>query len=145
MNRAKAKRSEAENARIDAEISHILAAEDELLPTSGFASEVMERVRQEAAQPAPIPFPWMKAIPVFLLAGGGIVWSAFEMVHFGLPGSGLTAIGQSIMSWWTISLPPLSGNLMRSIEEAGWVALALGSSLASWLVARRLAGRGGLL
>jgi hypothetical protein len=33
----------------------------------------------------------------------------------------------------------------RPVEQAGWVALALGISLLSWLLSRRLAGRGGLL
>ena len=32
-----------------------------------------------------------------------------------------------------------------SFESIGWVALALGTSLVSWLFSRRLAGRGGLL
>jgi hypothetical protein len=31
------------------------------------------------------------------------------------------------------------------LEQAGWVAMALGVSLLSWLLSRRLAGRGGLL
>jgi hypothetical protein len=41
-----------------------------------------------------------------------------------------------------VQLPPISA---ASVEQAGWVALALGVSLLSWLLARRLAGRGGLL
>jgi hypothetical protein len=31
------------------------------------------------------------------------------------------------------------------LQQAGWVALALGISLASWLLARRFAGRSALL
>jgi hypothetical protein len=65
------------------------------------------------------------------------------VVRIGLPGLGLTALGQSAQSW--LILPPLSGNLVHSLEQAGWVALALGISLLSWLLSRRLAGRGGLL
>lgn len=145
MNRAKSERNEAGNTRIETEISHILAGEEELLPSSGFAASVMDRVRQEAALPAPIPFPWMKAILVLLLVSGGIGWCAVEMVHLGMPRLGLTALGQSAQSWLTISLPPLSVVQVRSLEQAGWVALALGTSLVSWLISRRLAGRGGLL
>jgi hypothetical protein len=33
----------------------------------------------------------------------------------------------------------------RSMEQAGWVALAMGASLFSWMLAKRLAGRSGLL
>ncbi len=132
------------------EIGHILDGEEELLPSSGFVGAVMERVRQEAALPAPIPFPWMKAIPLLLLAGGGICWSAVEMVRAGVTGLGLNALGltglmQLWQSWLTFHLPPLSAVQVHSLEQAGWVALALGSSLVSWLLSRRLAGRGGLL
>src|SRR5271157_1457738 len=150
MNRAKTNRSEAEHARIEMEINQILATEEELLPSSGFASAVMERVRQEAALPAPIPFPWMKAIPVLLLAGGGICWSTVEMVRLGGPGLGLiarelTGLSQIGLSWLTNPLANLSAAQARPVEQAGWVALALGTSLVSWLLSRRLAGRGGLL
>ncbi len=145
MNRTKTNRSEAGRSRIEMEIDHILAGEEELLPSSGFVSAVMERVRQEAALPAPIPFPWKRAIPLLLLACGGIVWSTVEVVRIGLPGLGLTALGQSAQSWLTISLPPLSTVQVRSLEQAGWVAMALGISLLSVLLSRRLAGRGGLL
>jgi len=143
MNRVKVIRSEDEHARIETEIGHILAGEEELMPSSGFAASVMEQVRQEAALPAPLPFPWERAIPLLVLVSGGIVWSTVEVVRIGLPGLGLTALGQSAQSW--LILPPLSGNLVHSLEQAGWVALALGISLLSWLLSRRLAGRGGLL
>jgi hypothetical protein len=145
MNRVKLNRSEDEHARIETEIGRILAGEEELMPSSGFVATVMESVRQEAALPAPIPFPWMRAIPLLLLACGGIVWSTVELVRIGLPVSDLTALGQSAQSWLTFTLPPLSVVQMRSLEQAGWVALALGISLLSWLLSRRLAGRGGLL
>ena len=145
MNGERRERKQAGRARIDAEIGRILAGEEELLPSSGFAAAVMERVRQEAALPAPIPFPWKRAIPLLLLACGGIGWCAVELVRLGVPGFDLTALSQSAQSWLTISLPPLSVVQVRSLEQAGWVALALGVSLLSVLLSRRLAGRGGLL
>jgi hypothetical protein len=39
-------------------------------------------------------------------------------------------------------LPSISA---ASVEQAGWVALALGLTLLCWLLSRRLVGRGGLL
>jgi hypothetical protein len=39
----------------------------------------------------------------------------------------------------------LSAATVLALEQAGWVALALGSSLASWLLSRRLAGASGIL
>jgi hypothetical protein len=145
MNRAKTVRSEDERARIETEIGHILAGEEELMPSSGFLGAVMERVRQEAALPAPTPFPWKRAVAGILLASGAAGWSAVELVHHGLPGLGRLGLGLSSLNWLTVSPPHLSADLVRSVEQAGWVALALGCSFVSWLVSRRLAGRGGLL
>jgi hypothetical protein len=118
------------------EIDRILAAEEELVPSSGFLAAVMESVREEAAAPPPIPFPWVRAVPGMILAAGVLGWGAVELVRYSLPvlrGISLTP------------LPPLSAAVMQPLEQAGWVALALGASLLSWLLSRRLAGRSGLL
>ena len=139
MNRMRNVGSVAEHTRIETEIGHILATEEELMPSSGFAASVMERVRQESALPAPPPFPWMKVIVLLLLVAGICGWGAFEMVRLGMPISGRVA-----MSWLTIPRQH-SENFVRSLNEAGLVALALGTSLVCWLLSRRLAGRGGLL
>jgi len=50
------------------EIDRILSHEEELLPSSGFAAAVMDAVRREAAVPAPIPFPWKRALPGLVVA-----------------------------------------------------------------------------
>jgi hypothetical protein len=123
------------NAKIETKIEQILAAEEGLIPASGFLASVMERVQQEAAAPPPIPFPWKRAIPGILLAIGVFVWSAVEMIHLGLP------------ALRSLPLTPqhLPAALLPPVESAGWVALALGASLASWLLSRHLVGRGGLL
>jgi hypothetical protein len=121
--------------RIDAKIDTILATEEELIPSSGFLASVMERVEEEAAAPAPIRFPWKRAIPGIVLATGVFGWGAVEMIRLGLP---------AVRSL-TFTPPQLSAGSMHSVESVGWVALALGVSLVSWLFSRRLAGRGGLL
>jgi len=58
-------------------------------------------------------------------------------MHSGLP----------LMSAFTITLTPqhLSAATILALEQGGWVALALGASLASWLLSRRLAGASGIL
>jgi hypothetical protein len=57
--------------------------------------------------------------------------------------------GLPLMSAFTVPLPVLPRHLsaatILALEQAGWVALALGSSLASWLLSRRLAGASGIL
>lgn len=127
-------------AIIETEIDHILATEEELMPSSGFLASVMERVQMEAAVPPPIPFPWARVLPGILLTAGVFAWAGFEAVHLGLP-----ALGRPAVDSFTLAPPHLSSAVAGSVESAGWVALALGVSLASWLFSRRLAGRRGLL
>ena len=116
-------------------IDRILATEEDLVPSSGFLASVMERVRDEAAAPALIPFPWKRAIPGMLLAVGVLGWGGVELVRAALPA----------MHGISLSVPHISVALTRSLEDAGWVALALGISLVCSLLSRRLAGRSGLL
>jgi hypothetical protein len=117
------------------EIDRILAVEEPLIPTSGFLASVMESVREEAAAPQPIPFPWTRFIPGILVATGVLGWGAFKMLRQGLP---------EIRSV-SLAPPHLPAAAIQPVEQAGWVALALGVSLLSWLLSRRLAGRSGLL
>lgn len=42
--------------------------EDPLVPSSGFASAVMSAVRDDAATPAPIAFPWARVWPAAVAA-----------------------------------------------------------------------------
>ena len=57
-------------------LDSILAAEEELAPSSGFLASVMEAVEEAAAAPPPIPFPWKRAVPGMVLAGGVLGWGA---------------------------------------------------------------------
>lgn len=47
----------------DNELNIVLSQTEEITPSSGFSARVMDAVRQEAAIPPPIPFPWRKAMP----------------------------------------------------------------------------------
>jgi hypothetical protein len=42
------------------ELDRILTAAEPLLPSSGFATSVMDRVREAAETPPPLPFPWRR-------------------------------------------------------------------------------------
>jgi hypothetical protein len=128
------------NTRMDTEIGEILAAEETLIPSSGFTASVMERVRQEAALPPPIPFPWTWAALGILLVCGVSGWGAFEIFR-----SGATAFDMPALHSFALTLPQLPAAAVGPVEEVGWVALALGVSLVCWLFSRRLAGSGGLL
>ena len=126
------KRTQIDNSKMDpSSIDRILAAEEELIPSSGFLGTVMESVCEEARMPAPIAFPWKRAIPGILLAAGVFGWGGFELTRQAIPAVRELALTQ----------PHLSLAIERPLEQAGWVTLAL----ASWMLSRRLAGRSGLL
>jgi hypothetical protein len=126
---------EMTSRRIDA----ILAGEEQLVPSSGFLSSVMERVQEEAAAPPPIPFPWKRAVPGMALAVGVFGWGGYELVRQAIPAGKAFALtvgrGDAAQHW--------NAAVGRPLEQAGWVALALGLSWGSWLFSRRLAGRSG--
>jgi hypothetical protein len=44
------------------ELDHLLANEDDVVPSSGFTQSVMDAVRAAKAAPPPIPFPWTRAL-----------------------------------------------------------------------------------
>ena len=127
MNRTKTDPIETSHTEID----RILATEETLLPSSGFLASVMERVREEAAAPAPIPFPWKRALPGMVVAAGILGAGAFEFVRHALPPAGEL----------TLAVPQISVVALRPLEQVGWVVLALGASLFSWMLSKRLAGR----
>lgn len=116
-------------------LDRILGGEEELAPSSGFAASVMERVREEAALPEPIPFPWKRALPGMIVVGVALVWCVVQLVRMGIAEAKTPML---------IALHP-AALLTPTMESAGWVAAALGLSLLSWLLARRVAGRRGLI
>jgi hypothetical protein len=119
----------------DEKINHILASEEALIPSSGFVSAVMERIREEAAAPPPIPFPWKRFVPGAVLAMGGLGWGAVELTRQAIKAA---RSAQPVL----LQIPD---SLVHPMETAGWVALALGISWASWMVARRAGGESRLL
>jgi len=121
-------------AELDA-IDRVLASDDPLVPSSGFLSSVMERVREEAIAPQPIPFPWKRAFPGMVLAAGTIGWLIYEFIR--------TALARE----WQIAFkaPLLAPAEMSLLTPALWVAFALALSLASWAFSKRLMRRSSLL
>jgi hypothetical protein len=102
----------------------------------------MERIQEEAAAPAPIPFPWKRAVPGMALAAGVFGWGAVELVRHGIrSGAGSVSLPRLGFALQT----HLGAGSTHTLESLGWVALALGVSWLSWGFARRLAGRSGLI
>src|SRR5262245_59050096 len=61
-----------------------LASESELEPSSGFVASVMEAVREAAAEPPPLPFPWRRFVTgiVLCLAACGATMYAVRQPEF---------------------------------------------------------------
>jgi hypothetical protein len=120
-------------------IDHMLGGEEQLEPSSGFLLSVMERVREEAIAPKPIPFPLKRAIPGIVLFAGTIGWLIYDFIRMALAG---TLFGHSTSS---IATPHISVAALPTLMPAYWTALALVVSLASWAFSRRLMRRSTLL
>lgn len=113
------------------EIDRILSADEQLIPSSGFLSAVMERVHEEASAPPPIPFPWKLAIPGILLALGVFGWGAFWLVR------DLPQAAQQL----SFAAPHLPHFAFRDLTQTGWFALACVLSMFSWWFSSRLTRR----
>jgi hypothetical protein len=137
----KLEESQAALSRLDG----LLASEEALVPSSGFLASVMERVEDEMRMPEPIPFPWKRALPGFVLAAGAACWGAVEFVRLGVPA--IRAGVQAEISAPAIHLPAFhaAGSGSTAVAQAGWVAMAVAVSAASWVLARVLVGRSRVL
>jgi hypothetical protein len=56
------------------DLDRFLSADQDIVPSSGFVSTVMNAVQDEANAPPPIPFPWKRAIPGFAAAAFVLVF-----------------------------------------------------------------------
>jgi hypothetical protein len=65
----------------DNELDAVLLRTEDIVPSSGFPSAVMDAVHQEAAMPPPIPFPWRRAMPGLLTCFGLVAFLAHRLLH----------------------------------------------------------------
>jgi hypothetical protein len=64
------------------DLDRILRSEEPLAPSSGFAASVMERTREAASAPPPLPFPWRRyllGLLVILALSGLGGWIAVRL------------------------------------------------------------------
>ena len=121
-------------------LDQILAAENELLPSCGFLSGVMDRVREEAAAPPPIPFPWRRALPGLLLFVAVLVWAVVSFARAPFNTAASLHLPAPALRW-----SPLAAGNSQLAHSALWLGIALAISLVAVLLSRRLAGHRGLL
>jgi hypothetical protein len=120
------------DAHLDAALS---TEQDQILPSSGFADAVMTAVRAEAAAPAPIPFPWKRAIPGLVVLAGGfallVALLATLVSEFARRGP-----ASANEAKWKLDVTPLLHSVTSL--DAAWIALALAVPLVCLVVLRRL-------
>jgi len=123
------------------EVDRILAKRDDIQPSSGFAASVMEAVREEAAAPPPIPFPWKRALPVLVFAALALVVvvaaGALSIVQLSCGEvTSQIASSSSLWDWLPASARGSTGTSMA------WTAAALLAAFVSVRLSMRLgAGR----
>jgi hypothetical protein len=115
----------------DDDLDRILS--EEILPSSGFVSSVMEAVRREAMTPPPIPFPWKRALP-------GLVVAILALLSVFVLGAVLLvrAIATPSLSVASSAAPTVVSPASRLVS-LDWIVLVLLLTLSSILFSMRLA------
>ena len=105
------------------DLDRILSKEEEILPSSGFATAVMDAVQREASTPPPIPFPWKRALPGLAVAAFALVWGVIC----------LAALLLEAPATLTPAEPTVLAPILQAIinPRAGWIALVLLRTLVS--------------
>jgi hypothetical protein len=133
FHRRDARHDDDESRRIE----QILRREEPLDPSPGFSLRVMAALRQEAALPPPIAFPWrplltgLAACALLTAAGGAALLRS--AAHFPLPA--LPAPG--------LRLPPLDPSFLLAgglglLGPLGWAAAALAGTYLLTRLSRQL-------
>lgn len=123
---------------LDCMLAEYFGPAGELAPSSGFASQVMEAVKAETEAPAPIAFPWRRA-----LSGIVVLFCVMATVGVLLLRLSRAVVAGSPSPYGPASLQPAPLTFhLSSLEQAlCWTVLTACLSLALSIGAMRLAGR----
>ena len=125
------------NAMNDGEMDRILFRRDEITPSSGFVTSVMEAVHLEAAAPPPIPFPWKRALPMVGLCVVALILTSLFAV---------TVIVAAAHSDGSAGSKWADNAMLGFWQQSGlgsaltWAAVSLLAGLISLKLSMRLAG-----
>jgi len=110
----------------------LLADHDAILPSSGFADSVMAAITREAAVPAPIAFPWKRALPglAAVAAVGAILLVALVVLIRSLPAANTIS--------FSVELQAIPAPIFRHASDVLWLSFCLAVSAASLVFCRRL-------
>ena len=119
--------------------AHLGGAPEDLQPSSGFVSSVMESIEAEAAEPRPIAFPWGRALPGLfaLLCCLVVLGAAILRMSAGIAfvGTGAGPAEQLFSS--------LAHTMTAQTMTLSWLAVAALLSIAAIAASFRLTSRSG--
>jgi hypothetical protein len=124
----------------DQELDGILEEDRQVQASAKFTARVMRAVREEAATPPPLPFPWLCMLPL-LLCWGLTVAAMVAAVWFGAGAPAEPAPRFHLDGWGPIAAVVQIVSSVRWVE-AGWITLALVLTLVSVGYPLRLVGVG---
>ena len=115
------------------ELDNILAGEPAILPSSEFTASVMAAIRREASAPAPLAFPWRRALPG--LVASGLALAVLLQQVFVQPGITSARFSSPWLRLFT--------QVLETARHLGvhWILFAVFLSLASMQLSARLAER----
>ncbi|MGB9030693.1 MAG: hypothetical protein WCC27_11290 [Acidobacteriaceae bacterium] len=117
----------------DADFDYALSpGSDSILPSSGFAESVMTAIAREASAPAPIAFPWKRALPGFIAAAAMAVVLLVAVVVI----LRSTSVAPAVAS--TVDLQAVFAPVLHHATAALWLTGSLLLAVASLLFCRRL-------
>jgi hypothetical protein len=126
------------NRLTEAQLDAALASHDDvILPSSGFTDSVMKAICNEGAAPAPIAFPWKRAIPGFFAAAGALAFLIAMLVAlFRFRAAAAVSEQSARPVLEALSLTSLAQHTMYS--DGFWVAISIAVPLLIVLMMRRL-------
>jgi hypothetical protein len=121
------------NADPNTDLDRALATtSDSILPSSGFADSVMTAVYRETSAPAPLAFPWKRAIPGFGAAAIAATLLIAAVVSFFHSPSSRNAPALPL------NLQNIATHLAQQTNGTTWLIVSLAISGACLLFCRRL-------
>jgi hypothetical protein len=120
----------------DADIARALSSQrDTLLPSSGFAASVMAAIAHDASAPAPIPFPWKRALPGFAAIAVALALLIAALVSMVLSAPAAAPVQAGAIDNAAV-LPFLHSTQGTSVVL--WTAVSVGACVVSLVYFRRL-------
>jgi hypothetical protein len=122
----------------DADLDRALAsAHDGILPFSGFTASVMAAIAHDASAPAPIPFPWKRALPGFVAIVVALALLIAVLVSMFLSAPSAPVVTEQTSALDSAALLPFLHS-SQSTNIVLWIAITVGACVVSLVYFRRL-------